>query len=153
MLRELDQITKGKEEFISVYTPVRKTVEEFLRGGIKNRGRLVDRLRSIGNSAISSLVIGIGRKEYPRYEREISVMRQGPATPIHITAMTEGSLYPYSDTIEKSYIVVTVATDTDQNAPLAVLPPLQAFEKNKVRWEQFADIPQRLSEVLPLLPQ
>lgn len=156
MLQELSLRARGKKQFISTYTPIRHTVEGFLQGGQKNNGLPIERVRSLFDNLVTSLFLGRVVKEYPRYEREITAMVTGPADPIQITARTEGCIYPYSKDIEGSYILVTAKgteREGDQDGPLVVLPPLRAFQTDEVRWEMFADIPQRISEVLPLLPQ
>ena len=147
MLQELNQIIKGKEEFMSTYTPMRRTVEEFLTGGEINNGMPLEKFESFFYNLMS------GRKIFPRHERTISIDLAGPATSRHVTARTEGYLYPYSKEIENSYILLSIQSDLDQNGPLAVLPPLSAFEKNEIQWNKYADIPKRISEILALLPQ
>ncbi len=150
MLQELDLAMKSKEEFTAAYTPVRKSVEDFLRGGQKvpknTMGKLFALIANIEH----------GKKIYPRWEREISVNLAGSTTRVRIKAETDGFLYPHSNDIENSYIMITLMNNSDPNNgknPVAIIPPLKAFKNNEIPWEKWTNIPQRVSEILPLLPQ
>ena len=103
-------------------------------------------------SAISDFAFG--RREYPHFERETTGMLQGAATSIRVKVWTEGYLYPFAHTVEDSYIMISVTSDSDPNlgeAPVAVLPPLRDLRANKIPWESYVDTSRRVSEVLPLL--
>lgn len=153
MLQELDLIEKvksSKEEFLSTYRPVRAQVEEFLRKGKKVTPEGLDQKAF---HLLKSFFVDKTHREFPYYERKIQIP-QGMERSLVMSVKTEGFLYPYSNKIETSFIMITVvreSEDANNNGPVAVLPPLSAFNQNKIPYESYVDIPRRVSEVLPLL--
>lgn len=147
MLQELDKMAKSKEEFLAAYRPVRESFEKFLQKGKHINGERVKQVLAYFTSFMS------GHREVPYYLREARSSITGASDMVQITVKTDGYLYPYSDKIENSIILVSVRYDRDSNGPLAVLPPVRAFEKNELPWSKYADIPNRVAQLIPLLPQ
>lgn len=158
MFKEFEAETQAKEKFLAEYRPIRKVVEDFLKGGEKIKGQnvvlyILNVVRACSPFFNYDYPLG---ENLTYWKRETTI----PSThdqSVLVIVETDRALYTdlssrlvgYSGEIDKAMIIVEVAPGPDGRE--CHLPPVWAIEENVFEPTFYSDIPQRLADVLDYL--
>jgi len=146
MMQEFEKRAHKTEAFLREYGTMRKTVEAYLRGGIKNEGTIYEQFENFVQR------VGLRKGLLPSYFRETIVEQGGFEKPAHIVVTTTWYVHN-SNKIDNAYISISITDGTGGIVGPLYLPPVIKFTRGEERAEDFDYVFYKMADVLPILQQ